>query len=205
MGDQLLMSPDGQLIRGDFRGVFRRCGGGPASGNYRVFADWFLIIGESERREHLAQVPGEVGGEHAQQHVRPEKPNRHSPHTSSPSVALAYGSSSSFAGLQRSPRAGSYGPVTRSPKRWPVRTPGTNPCHTPSSSAGSGRRVSAPAASNRHSTTCSAISDATAKLVPDSSGVAPRGTADPARSPIAPSRTSVATAATARSALRAAR
>ena len=66
MGDQLLVSADGQLIRGDFRGVFHGRRGGPAGGYYRVFAGWFLIVGESERGERLAQVPAEVGGEHAQ-------------------------------------------------------------------------------------------------------------------------------------------
>ena len=43
MGDQFVVSADGQLIRGDFRGVFRRCGGGPAGGDYRVFAGGFLL------------------------------------------------------------------------------------------------------------------------------------------------------------------
>ena len=51
---------------------------------------------------------------------------------------------SSFAGLHGSPRAGSYGPVTRSPYHWPLLTAGTKPCQTPPSNPGSGSRVSAP-------------------------------------------------------------
>ncbi len=61
MGDQLLVSADGQLIRGDFRGVFRGRRGGPADGDYRVFAGWLLVVGEGERGKRLAQVPGQVG------------------------------------------------------------------------------------------------------------------------------------------------
>src|SRR3974390_2080019 len=72
MGDQFVVAAHGQLIRGDFRDVFRGRRGRPAGGDYRVFPGWFLIVGESERRERLAQVPGEVGGEHAQQHVGPD-------------------------------------------------------------------------------------------------------------------------------------
>ena len=40
-------------------------------------------------------------------------PNSASCHCAWPSIAFAYGSSSSFAGLHRSPAVGSYGPWTR--------------------------------------------------------------------------------------------
>ena len=49
MGDKFLVSTDGQLIRGDFRGVFRRCRGGSAGRGYRVVAGGFVVVGESER------------------------------------------------------------------------------------------------------------------------------------------------------------
>ena len=51
---------------------------------------------------------------------------------------------SSFAGLHGSPRAGSYGPVTRSPYHGPLLIAGTKPCQTPPSNPGSGSRISAP-------------------------------------------------------------
>ena len=40
-----------------------------AGRDYRVFAGGLVIVGKGERRQCLAQVPGEVGGEHADQHV----------------------------------------------------------------------------------------------------------------------------------------
>src|SRR5579863_765719 len=41
------------------------------------------------------------------------------PQSTAPSIALAYGSSSSLCGLQRFPSFGWYGPCTRYPYRWP--------------------------------------------------------------------------------------
>jgi len=68
MGDQFVVAADGQLVRGAFAGVFRGCGSGSAGRDYRVFAGGLCVIGEGERRQCLTQVPGEVGGEHAQEH-----------------------------------------------------------------------------------------------------------------------------------------
>ena len=53
--------------------------------------------------------------------------------STAPSIAFAYGSRRSLFGLQRSPLAGSNGPVTRYPYSWPGVMPGTRPCHTPAS------------------------------------------------------------------------
>ena len=69
VGDEFVVSADGQLIRGDFRGVFHRCQGGSAGGDYRVFAGGLVVVGEGKLAQCLAQVPGEIGGEHADQHV----------------------------------------------------------------------------------------------------------------------------------------
>src|SRR3954467_12710029 len=57
--------------------------------------------------------------------------------------------------------------------------PGMNACQTNPSTSGSVSRVSAPSASKRHSSTSSASSLNTAKLVPNPSKVAPRGYALP--------------------------
>ena len=43
MGDQFVVAADGQLVRGDFRGVFRGRGGGSAGRDYRVFAGGLLL------------------------------------------------------------------------------------------------------------------------------------------------------------------
>ena len=42
-------------------------------------------------------------------------PSTSGPKVTDPLIALAYGSSSSLAGLHRRPRAGSHGPLTRYP------------------------------------------------------------------------------------------
>ena len=52
-------------------------------------------------------------------------------------MAFAYGSSSSLFGLQRRPWAGSYGPCTRKPYRWPGWMPGRKACQTYPSISGS--------------------------------------------------------------------
>src|SRR3954454_1973725 len=57
--------------------------------------------------------------------------------------------------------------------------PGMNACQTNPSTSGSVSRVSTPSASNRHSSTFSAASLNTAKLVPKPSKVAPSGYALP--------------------------
>src|SRR5882757_5808392 len=106
-----------------------------------------------------------------------------SSHSMSPCTVLAYGSNSSLAGLHRNPGSGSHGPWTRNPYRVPTPSPGTNPCHTPASYSRSGTRSSdlppSPASVMTHRSTASATSEATAKLVPPSPGVAPRGNGRP--------------------------
>jgi hypothetical protein len=71
-----------------------------------------------------------------------------------------------LAGLQRRPRAGSHGPLTRYPYAWPGPTPGTNACQTSPSWSRSGICVSAPFSSNRHKVTPSATLEAIEKFVP---------------------------------------
>jgi hypothetical protein len=60
-------------------------------------------------------------------------PKIRSSQTTSPAIAFAYGSSSSFAGLHRRPRDGSYGPDARKPYGRPGPMPGMKPCQTPAS------------------------------------------------------------------------
>src|SRR5229473_5420202 len=96
-------------------------------------------------------------------------------HCGCPSIARAYGSSSSLYRLQRFPSAGLYGPCTRKPYRWPGAMPGAYPCQVKPVTSGSSTRVSFPASSNRHSSTFSASSEKREKLVPAPSNVAPSG------------------------------
>src|SRR6266851_1952088 len=96
-------------------------------------------------------------------------------HCGCPSIARAYGSSSSLYRLQRFPSAGLYGPCTRKPYRWPGATPGAYPCQVNPVTSGRSTRVSFPASSNRHSSTRSASSEKREKLVPTPSNVAPSG------------------------------
>src|SRR6185312_11503492 len=97
------------------------------------------------------------------------------PQLTRPSIALAYGSISSLCGLQRFPSAGWYGPCTRYPYRWPGLTPGRYPCQTNPSTSCRSTRVSVPSSSNRQSSTRSATSENSPKLVPAPSYVAPSG------------------------------
>src|SRR5229473_835507 len=96
-------------------------------------------------------------------------------HCGCPSIARAYGSSSSLYRLQRFPSAGLYGPCTRKPYRWPGATPGAYPCQVKPVTSGRSTRVSLPASSNRQSSTRSASSEKREKLVPAPSNVAPSG------------------------------
>src|ERR1700736_3519848 len=93
----------------------------------------------------------------------------------SPSNALPYGSSSSLLGSHRCPAAGSHGPSTRKPYRCPGVIAGRYACQTKPSTSSRGMRSSVPASSIRHSSTCSATSENTEKLVPAPSYVAPSG------------------------------
>ena len=106
-------------------------------------------------------------------------PSTSGPKVTVPLIALAYGSSSSLAGLHRRPRDGCHGPPTRYPYAWPGPTPGTNACQMSASLSRSGIWVSAPSWSNRHNVTLSAMLEAIAKFVPVtpscSPGVAPSG------------------------------
>src|SRR5690348_11539918 len=65
-------------------------------------------------------------------------PSTSGPNETVPRTARAYGSRSSLAGLQRLPRAGSQGPLTRYPYAWPGPTPGTNACQVSASLSRSG-------------------------------------------------------------------
>src|ERR1700738_4022703 len=93
----------------------------------------------------------------------------------SPSNALPYGSSSSLLGSHRCPAAGSHGPSTRKPYRCPGVIAGRYACQTKPSTSSRWMRSSVPDVSIRHSSTRSATSENTEKLVPAPSYVAPSG------------------------------
>ena len=70
-------------------------------------------------------------------------------------MAFAYGSSSSFDGLHRCPAAGSYGPCTRYPYRWPGCTAGRYACQTNPSTSVNWTSCSDPSSPISARSTCS--------------------------------------------------
>ena len=63
-------------------GGFGLGGGGAAGGSDRVLRGRRVLVGEGQRRPRFTEVPGQVAGQHADQHVRPDaafEPAEHRP------------------------------------------------------------------------------------------------------------------------------
>ena len=147
------------------------------------------------RRGIEVAPPVRVTGRVAEQALPPHQPARRSPwHTGRAAASPGCSAAPAPGHTVRSP-----GSRTAGRCRFRARTHARRRHRVPAAADAFPRRPS----SNRHSTTRSAISDATAKLVPASPGVAPRGNGRPGQMSIAISRTSRAATATPRRTLRA--
>ena len=95
-------------------------------------------------------------------------------------MAVAWGSSSSLAGLQRSPSSGAQGHGPAAHSAGQARRPERSHARYGPYAEGNSTRSSVPSLSKRHTSTASAISEDTAKLVPSAPTCAPSGYGRPA-------------------------